>query len=210
MAAGGIVQSERYAAAFPDALIRGLSRWVPPEWRLFGAAMPHAERLVSHCGPVEIRAVPAGFIAETCVKGPSTPALKTALRRLATYVGGGNRGRVRLRTCRPVTQCPDTVDRWRTRVMLRDVTNTQIAMIARNGKVRLSSVPEELVAVVCVPGRPTAELVARGEAEIVAALLGTNWVVTGAAMVRLHSPPRTRLLGGWFEVAFPVSELRSA
>lgn len=204
MSAGSQAWGIDLAIASTATLIRRCLHLFPPDWRLLRSTEPPDERVICRQGLVEIREVSAGFAAETCVKGEPHMARKTALRRLANYLGGDNRGGLCLRTRRPVTQRFDASGRWRVRVLLPDMTGARAALIARGGKVRLGQVASETLAVIRAPGCPTGQRLARGEAAILDAIAGTAWTVTGPAMIRLHSPPRSRALGGWFEVALPV------
>lgn len=195
------------SSEFGTDLLRRCVKLLPPEWRLFWSSEAPNESIVARYGAVEIRHVPTGFAAETCVKGNPDSTRGTALRRLANYIGGANRAGRRLRSHRPVSQRQEAPGRWRARIALPDVTNELAAVVARNGKIRVRAVAPETLAVVRLPGKPSSESMARGETVIRAAIGDTLWLPIGSAMIRLHTTPRSRALGGWFEVALPVSAL---
>jgi SOUL heme-binding protein len=208
MSAAGGAWTSGSNTEFTTHLLRRCAKLLPPDWRLFWSSGVPDESVVERHGTIEIRHVPTGFAAETCVKGDPDAARETALRRLANYLGGANRSGRRLRSHRPVTQRPDAPGRWRARISLPGVTSELAAAVARNGKIRIRAVAPETLAVVRLAGRPSYRLLGQGEAMILATIAATAWVPIGAAMIRLHTPPRRRILGGWFEVALPVSALR--
>jgi hypothetical protein len=189
-------------------LVRRLKHWLPAELWLFWAAVSSQEQVIAHLGPLDIHFSPAGFVAETCAKGDHATARRTALCRLGDFLRGGNRGRIGLSACVPLTQQRDESGRWRARIRVPDLTGAEAATISswgtRGGKVRVRAIPTELIAVAHVSGCPTEARIAYGEAVLRDALGGTAWVPDGATMIRMHGLPRGRLFGGWFQVGIPV------
>jgi len=85
------------------------------------------------------------------------------------------------------------------------VTDEHIAPPPRAPKVKLWSVQSGWLAVLRMSGRPAYGAVAGGDAMVLNAIADTEWVATGAPMIRLHkSGPAQWFIGG-FEVAVPVA-----
>ncbi|HTU54784.1 MAG TPA: heme-binding protein [Acetobacteraceae bacterium] len=185
---------------------------LPAGWRLFRSMAPCDELVIARYGAVEVRRVPAGFAAVTSVKGERLAAARTAFGRVADYAEGRNRGSVRLATRGPVTQvsaaAPSARGRWRVSVPIAGATGALVASAAGGGKVRIEPEAARTLAVVRVSARPTPALMASAEAAIFRAIPPGTWAADGPALIRMHSPPRSRLLGGWFEVAVPLAPLR--
>lgn len=160
--------------------------------------------MVAHCGAVEIHQTLPGWSLETSVKGEPEQARATALRRLTNYTGGKNSNSVRLQAVRPLVQTEEARGRWRVGIRLAD---GELALAsARNGRVRVRASVSETLAVLRVPGRPTALAMQHAETAIRIALAPTRWEATGAAMLRLHSLPTMLPFLGRFEVAVPVAK----
>lgn len=210
-------QTRRTAAAKNDTrrsrpgevLIAGLLRvclrvlpanWLIPRWR----AAPGETVIASH-GSVKIRQIPAGCIAQTCVKGDPAQARETALRRLAKYTHGYNRSGTVLDTVRPVMQQQQAPDRWLIGVRLAKVGDAFNAPAPCAPKVKLVSQEVETLAVVRVAGRPTYGSVTGGDAIILNTIDSTNWIATGSPMIRLHACGPLRWFFRGFEVAVPVA-----
>jgi len=177
-----------------------------PARLLFRSNETSEEVLVSRQGPVEIRQTLAGWTLETCVKGEPEQARATGLRRLANYVNGKNRSKERLRVMRPLVQTQEAAGRWRLRVALLGLNSSFVAAVPRNGKVRLRSLDSETLAVLRVPGRPTALSMQHAETAIRHALAPSRWEPVGAPLLRLHSLPAIMPFLNRFEVAIPVAD----
>jgi len=177
-----------------------LGEWLLAPWR--GAL--HETIIASHCS-VEIRQTAAACIAWTCVKGDLTQARATALRRLAKYTEGDNRGAVRVRVVRPVLQRQSGPHRWRVGVRLANVENIRAAPAPLAPKIEVVASKPETLAIVRMDGRPSHDLVSFGDAIILDAISDTEWVAIGPAMIRLYTRGLIPLFIGGFEIAVPVS-----
>ena len=178
--------------------------WLVPRWR----AVP-GESVVASRGSVEIRRIPAGCVVQTCVKGEPAQARETALRRLAKYTHGNNRSMAILDTVRPVMQQQQAPGRWLIGVRLANVGDSLIAPAPCEPKVKLVSRDAEMLAVVRVGGRPTRGSIASGDAIILNAIDGTDWIATGSPLIRLHARGPLPWLARGFEVAVPVAPRRA-
>lgn len=176
------------------------ANWLVPRWR----AAP-GESVIASRGSVEIRKIPAGCVAQTCVKGEPAKARETALRRLAKYTHGNNRSSAILDTARPVMQQEQAPGRWLIGVRLAKFGDTLNAPAPCEPKVKLISRASEILAVVRVAGRPARGSITAGGAIILNAIDGTDWIATGSPMIRLRGRRPLPWLGSGFEVAVPVA-----
>jgi hypothetical protein len=187
------------------ALLRRCARLISAEWLMSRWRGTPDETIIASHRSVEIRQTAAACIARTCVKGDAAQARATALRRLAKYTNGDNRGAVCLRVERPVIQQQLEPRRWRVSVRLSDVENARTAPAPLAPKVEVVAREPEMLAVVRMDGRPSHDMVSFGDAIILDAISDTEWVAIGPAIIRLHMPgPILRFIVG-FEVAVPVS-----
>jgi hypothetical protein len=176
------------------------SNWLIPRWRAASC-----ETVIASRGSVGIHQIPAGWIAQTCVKGDPAQARETALRRLAKYTHGNNRSGAILNTVRPVMQQQQAPGRWLIGVRLAGNGDALAAPAPCAPKVKLVSREAATLAVVRVAGRPTHGSIAGGDAIILDALDGTDWIATGSPMIRLHARGPLQWFSGGFEVAVPVA-----
>jgi hypothetical protein len=176
------------------------ANWLVPRWR----AAP-VESVIASRGSVEIRQIPAGCVAQTCVKGEPAKARETALRRLAKYTHGNNWSSAIFGTVRPVMQQEQAPGRWLIGVRLAKFGDTLTAPAPCEPKVKLISRAPEMLAVVRVAGRPAHGSINAGDAIILNAIDGTDWIATGSPMIRLHVRGPLQWLGSSFEVAVPVA-----
>ncbi len=149
--------------------------------------------------------MPAACFVGTCVHGEPTAARDTALRRLINYLNGDNRGGVVLQAVRPVIQQPLGPLRWRISVRLPMVPDDGVPPAPRAPKVKLWSTQPGWLAIVRMSGRPAYGTVASGDAMMLDAIANTEWVATGAPMIRLHASGPLQWGTGSFEVAVPVA-----
>jgi hypothetical protein len=168
---------------------------------LSGSSDTAEELLIARHGPVEIRTTLSGWSLETCVKGEPDKARATALRRLANYVS-----RWKLCIARPLVQTEEAAGRWRLGVALPDMDDDLAAAIARNGRVRVSTLHAQTLAVIRVAGRPTKLAMQHAETALRLALAPTRWSPAGSVMLRLYTLPAVLPFLGRFEVALPVAE----
>jgi hypothetical protein len=176
------------------------ANWLVPRWRT-----APGESVIAACGSVEIRQIPAGCVAQTCVKGEPAQARETALRRLAKYTHGNNRSGAILDTVRPVMQQQQAPGRWLIGVRLGKPGDPFAAPVPWEPKVKLLSRAPEMLAVVRVAGRPAHGSINAGDAIILNAIDGTDWIATGSPMIRLHARGPLPWRGSGFEVAVPVA-----
>ena len=194
-----------FGAALIAALRRRQARLVPAEWRIARQPAASGETIVASFGPVTIRRIPAGCFAVTCVNGEPAQARETAVRRLADYLNGNNRDAVRLDAERPVIQQQVGPRLWRISARLRTPGTAAEAPASRTPKVKLLSRDSTWLAIVRMTGQPTFGQVASGDTIVLDAITNTEWVATGAPMIRLHASGPVQWLAGGFEIAVPVA-----
>jgi hypothetical protein len=193
--------SELVMAALPQRWLRVLR----VGWRIPRRRGASAETVVASLGLVAIRDMPACCFVGTCVSGEPTRARETALRLLTDYLNGDNRGTVVLQAERPVIQQQIGPHRWRISVRLPTVADALIAPAPRAPKVKLWSAPPGWLAVVRISGRPVYHAMAGGDAMVLDAIAGTEWVATGGPMIRLHQSGPLQWFADGFEVVVPVA-----
>lgn len=174
--------------------------WRIPRWR-----RASGERLVATFGSVEIRQTSAARVAQTCVKGDAAQARATALRRLAKYASGDNRGAVALCVERPVMQQQIEPRRWLVSVRLSNEGNPRSAPVPMASKIQVVAWEPETLAVPRMDGRPSHDLISFGDAIILDAISCSAWAAVGSARIRLHVPRYFPWLVGGFEVVVPVT-----
>jgi hypothetical protein len=197
-----------HAAAIRAVLRMSCARLIPAEWRIRSRRGVSDEPVIACLGAVEIRGAPAGCFASTDVNDEPDQARDTALKRLTDYLNGDNQGAIRLDAEWPVIQQQIAARRWRVSVRLSATADTLAAAAPRAPKVKLLFQQRELLAVVRMAGRLAHERIARGDAMVLDAMVCSDWVTTGAPMIRLRRPGPVRWLIGGFEVAVPVSPRR--
>ena len=138
-------------AALPRICLKTFpANWLIPRWR----AAP-VETVIASLGSVEIRRIPAGCIAQTCVKGDLAQARETAPRRLAKYTHGNNRGGAIVDAVRPVMHRQRAPGRWLVAVRLARAGDALTSPAPCAPKVKLVSRAAEMFAVVRVPASDT-------------------------------------------------------
>jgi hypothetical protein len=180
------------------------ARLIPAGCRTWSWRESAAETLVATHGGVEIRRLPSGCVARTCVKGELAQARETALRRLGRYVDGDNAAAARLVAERPVTQQRLESRRWLISVRLPTIEDASGAPAPRGPKVKVVRNEPELLAVVRMGGWPKENSVTRGDTRILAAIANTKWVAIGKPTLRLHRRAPIGWLIGGFDIAVPV------
>jgi SOUL heme-binding protein len=177
---------------------------LPVAWRIPRWHEAHGEPVVDSLGPVEIGHVPAAGFVGTCVHGEPANARHTGLQRLTGYLNGDNSGGAVLRAEGPVIQQQLGPQLWLISVRLPMVRDDAIAPAPRAPKVKLWPEQPGWLAVVRMSGRPAHDAVAAGDAMVLDAIANTDWVATGAPMVRLRASRSVQWFASSFEVAVPV------
>jgi hypothetical protein len=190
----------------PGAILKYCERLLPRDWRVLQWSMETDEVVVESLGPVEIRRVPAGWIAQTCVEGDIDTARGIALARLARYLSGDNRDRVSLDAERPVVQQRVASGEWLVSVRVPAIQNATGAPAPLGSSIWI--VPQEAatLAVVKVNGGPCEQAIARAGAAAAAALEHTRWISSGPATVRIQAPGSLLPFADSCELAIPVVE----
>jgi len=163
------------------------------------------EEVLARFGAIEIRRIPAGWCLHTAVKGAPDVARETGLRRMVAYVARRTPSDRKLHAVRPLMQTREAPNRWRLSVPLGAMDSTTAALTAGGGRVRLHATPSVTLAVMSVRGRPTPEAIEDADARLREALAGTEWISTGAAILRLHRPLGLLPLLARFQIAVPVA-----
>ncbi len=206
MSAGSFTAGFSALHGLRAGLARLLGRLLPVDRLLLRRSALPKEPVLATLGQVELRRTRAGFVARTAVKGEHDAALQTAMRRLADYTGGYNSAGLAVRTARPVMQLRGAPGAWVVQIGLPGVYAASAAPLPCSGKVRIMGEPSETLAVIRLSGRAPPDALARGEAVILAAIAGSEWVPCGPAMLRFHAPPGLLPCTGGFEVAIAVTE----
>jgi hypothetical protein len=206
--APGTVAGPRAITGFAARLLECLPRLRAPHWRNFRFDAETPPTVVSYHGAIEIWETHVGSSVQTSVKGELGRARATALQRIASYLAVSNRIGTRLHAAGPLAQSEEAPGRWLVRLELPGVDDVVAAALPRNRKVRLRPAQPEVLAVLRMFGRPSAETIARAAAVIHAALAGTMWTPAGGPMIRLHRPPSMLSFADRFEVAVPIVRCR--
>ncbi len=186
------------------AFLNRCARMLPTDWRILLWSKETDETIISSHGSVQIRRVPGGCLAQTCVKGDITLARGTALLRLAKYVSGDNQGAARLDAERPLLQQRKAPGLWQVAVRLIAVDDVQTAPMPRARKIKIVAQGPSTWAVVTRRGRPTEQAIERAETAIKDTIARTQWFATGSATIRIYTPTSVLPFAGSFEVAVPV------
>ena len=187
------------------AFLKRCARMLPTDWRILLWSKETDETIISSHGSVQIRRVPGGCLAQTCVKGDITLARGTALLRLAKYVSGDNQRAARLDAERPLLQQRKAPGLWQVAVRLIAVDDVQTAPMPRARKIKIVAEEPSTWAVITQRGRPTEQAIARGERAIMDTIARSQWFATGKATIRIHAPTSVLPFAGSFEVAVPVT-----
>ena len=190
----------------PGAILKYCERLLPRDWRVLQWNMETDEVAVEALGPVEIRRVPAGCIAQTCVAGDMDAARGIALVRLGQYLSGDNRDGVSLDAERPVVQQRNGPGEWLVSVRLAAIQNAAEAPAPRGSSISVVPQDAATLAVVKVNGGPCEQAIARAEAAVAATLEHTRWIASGPATVRIHAPGSLLPFADSCELAIPVVE----
>jgi len=167
---------------------------------------------VARVGDVEIRTYGERIAAQTVVSGSSEVARNRGFQRLAGYIFGGNTARTSIAMTAPVAQIPDDPtpgrsqsiamtapvaqgatgqDRWTIQFFMPAEYTMASLPVPRDPAVVLAVVPAETYAVLRFSGLGSARIVAEKQAEMEAALTGSQWVSAGDPVVWFYDPPWT-------------------
>lgn len=199
------VPIRRLGKMLAAAFLKRCAWMLPAEWRIGLWSKQTDETTIASHGSVQIRHMPGGCLAQTCVKGDITLARGTALLRLAKYVNGDNRRAARLDAEGPLLQQQKAPGLWQVAVRLTAVDDVQMAPVPRARKIRIVAEEPSTWAVITQRGRPTEQAIARGERAIMDTIARSCWFATGKATIRIHAPSSVVPFVGSFEVAVPVS-----
>ena len=167
---------------------------------------------VERVGEIESRTYGERIAAQTVVSGSSEAARNRGFQRLAGYIFGGNTARSTIAMTAPVAQAADGPapggpqsiamtapvaqgsagrDRWTIQFFMPSKYTMASLPVPRDPAVVLDVVPAETYAVLRFTGLGSARNVAKKEAELEAALTGSQWVRTGDPVVWFYDPPWT-------------------
>jgi hypothetical protein len=167
---------------------------------------------VARVGDVEIRTYGERIAAQTVVTGSSEAARNRGFQRLAGYIFGGNTARSSIAMTAPVAQAPDGPapgrsqsiamtapvaqgatgqDRWTIQFFMPSGYTMASLPVPRDPAVVLAVVPAETYAVLRFSGLGSARIVAEKQAELEAALTGSQWVSAGDPVAWFYDPPWT-------------------
>jgi hypothetical protein len=200
------VPVSRFRKAVAATLLQRFARLLPTDWRILQWSRETDETTIASYGSVQIRHVPGGCLAQTCVKGDVNLARGTALLRLVKYVSGDNRRAANLDAERPLLQQRRAPSLWQVAVRLTAVDDVQAAPVPRARRVNIVAQEPTTWAVVTRRGRPTEQAIERAETAVMAEIARSQWLATGSATLRIHVPTSILPLAGSFEVAVPVAQ----
>lgn len=167
---------------------------------------------VARVGDVEIRTYGERIAAQTVVSGSSEAARNRGFQRLAGYIFGGNTARSSIAMTAPVAQTADEAapgrsqsiamtapvaqgatgqDRWTIQFFMPSEYTLATLPVPSDPSVVLTVVPAETYAVLRFSGLGSARTVADKQAELEAALNGSQWVSAGDPVVWFYDPPWT-------------------
>jgi hypothetical protein len=167
---------------------------------------------VARVGDVEIRTYGERIAAQTVVSGASEAARNRGFQRLAGYIFGGNTARSSIAMTAPVAQTADEAapgrsqsiamtapvaqgatgqDRWTIQFFMPSEYTLATLPVPSDPSVVLTVVPAETYAVLRFSGLGSARTVADKQAELEAALSGSQWVSAGDPVVWFYDPPWT-------------------
>jgi SOUL heme-binding protein len=194
----------RFWKTVAAAFLKRFARMLPTDRRILQWSKETDETIIASLGPVQIRHVPGGCLAQTSVKGDMNPARGTALLRLVRYVSGDNQRAARLNAERPLLQQRRAPGLWQIAIRLVAVNDVQGAPVPRARKIKIVAQEPATWAVVTWHGRPTEQAMERAERAIMDTIARSQWFAAGSATVRIHAPASILPFAGSFEVAVPV------
>ena len=165
-----------------------------------------AYTVTAHEGPIEIRSYGPRLAAETVVGADEEAARSTGFRRLAGYIFGGNQAKTQIAMTAPVAQAPaaqtiamtapvaqarDPSGSWTVRFFLPREWTLDKLPTPTDPAVQLVTVPGETVAVLTFSGDRGADAVHAKQTELLAALGGTSWKISGTPVAWFYDPPWT-------------------
>jgi hypothetical protein len=202
--AGAPVPSRRFRKTVARAFLKRFARLLPTDWRILQWSRETDEAIIASLGAVQIRHVPGGCLAQTCVKGDMNPARETALLRLVKYVSGDNQRATRLEAERPLLQQRRAPGLWQVAVRLAALDHVQAAPAPRARKIKIVVQEPTTWAVVTRHGRPTEQAIERATLAISDTIAPSQWFAAGDATVRIHASTSVLPFAGGFEIAVPV------
>ncbi len=158
-------------------------------------------RLERHTVDYDIRVYAPYLVAEVIVPGPAESASSEGFRLLAAYIFGGNSGSNKLAMTAPVTQTPVKLpmtvpvtqsqldDGFRVRFVMPSGYTLATLPMPNNGRVTLSEVPAQRVAVRRYSGRWTEKNYDEHVAELRASLAAAGLVTHGAPILARYNAP---------------------
>ena len=198
------VPIRRVGKTVAAVFLKRRARMLATDWRILLWSKETAETIIASYGSVQIRQVPGGCFAQTCVKGDMTPARGTALLRLVKYVSGDNQRAASLDAERPVLQQRKAPGLWQVAVRVTAVDDVPTAPVPRARKIKIIAQAPTTWAVVTRRGRPTERAIDRAETAIKDTIAHSHWFAKGSAVIRIHAPASILPFAGSFEVAVPV------
>jgi SOUL heme-binding protein len=198
------VPIRRIGQTLKAALLRHCRRMLPLDWHVFSWKPEARDTIIASLGPVEIRRVQRGCLAQTSVKGDMGLARGTALLRLEKYIGGDNRSAQQLAAERPLLQQHRAPGLWQVGVRLDGISSIAQAPTPCSRRVKLTQLEPSTWAVISRRGGLSEHAIERAECAIRDAIARTRWFATGPALVRIDNPTILPFTGS-FEVALPVS-----
>ena len=159
--------------------------------------------VIGRLGEVEIRRYAPRLIAEMEVTGDEVSARSAAFRPLAAYIFGENLAGERIGMTAPVAQQGERIGmtapvaqsggngRWRIGFFMPARYSEATLPRPRDPRIAIHVLPEAEIAVLRFAGLPSPEAVASAEAQLAAALEGSDWRATGPGGAWFYDPPWT-------------------
>lgn len=171
---------------------------------------------------IEVRRYARRVAAEARVPVPQQGGAKTkAFRLLFDYISGNNDPRTKVAMTTPVETAYDRGERIamtvpaetvieaaetvRMRFFLPAGLTAELAPAPRDPRIRIVSLPEQILAVVRYTGSTGPQAAAARQAELARTLEGSPWRAEGPAVTCFYDPPWTLPFKRRNEVAVPVT-----
>lgn len=170
-----------------------------------GTEEPHYT-VAGRVGAVEIRQYGTRIAAETTLDVDEASARSAGFRRVAGYIFGGNKGRVRIAMITPVAQSAasetiamtapvsqlrDASGRWVIRFYMPAEYTMATLPTPNDDAVRLVEVPPETMGVLRFSGSTSIKAVDDKRTDLLAMLRGSAWQPVGMPVAWFYDPPWT-------------------
>ena len=169
---------------------------------LRGATPEQHYQVISHVGRLQIRRYAPRLVAETMVTGTEIDARYKGFRRLAAYIFGANRARIKIAMTAPVAQSSATIamttpvaqqkgpaGEWRVAFTMPEGYTKATLPQPTDPAIRIEELPAIDYAVWRYSGIPDAGAVREARRRLMAELKRSDWRVVGQPVSWFYDPP---------------------